>query len=482
VKEGIRTPPEKTLQKQAGGPQAAREVPGLVHEVMRSPGRPLDPMARAYFEPRFGHDFSRVRIHTDANAARSAEALDARAYTLGTDIVFGQREDLPATEEGNALLAHELVHVVQQQNSGNSIQATTEIGDPLDDAEDEAETVAKLVLAPASQQQSAGVQLPSPLVTLSATHPVLRRFAKSSWAGEFTVKDYTVDYDDFPKTQQVHPYARIEIEFEPNQNVEAEKIAFVQTANTTLNGQPYSLNATVASRSIGAGEFGEGTHVDAYRTSRTPLAGMKDPKSGNELSQSQESHLASYGSGKRDHNKYIADVAQMADTAEITVGAQDEAEMYLESSATAVEGVQKGVYYGAIKWGWSKKKDVKKPEKIELDLVSQDAPSSSVFQKLGSLWDASKTSAGESTIHLPTIGSMYTKKKAKLIDDPAKPKGVEIDADIHVEVTERTDTAHKDWRHVIVIEGAFTGKMGWIMDGDLTEQKPISNKKKKDAK
>jgi hypothetical protein len=81
-----------------------------VPEVLRSPGRPLDAASRAYMEPRFGHDFSQVRIHDDALAAESARSVAARAYTVGEQIVFAAGQsarDWP-------LLAHELAHVVQQ--------------------------------------------------------------------------------------------------------------------------------------------------------------------------------------------------------------------------------------------------------------------------------------------------------------------------------------------------------------------------------
>jgi hypothetical protein len=65
-------------------------------------------------EPRFGHDFGQVRVHTDANAAESARRVDAVAYTVGHDLVFDSRRFAPHTAEGRRLLAHELTHVVQQ--------------------------------------------------------------------------------------------------------------------------------------------------------------------------------------------------------------------------------------------------------------------------------------------------------------------------------------------------------------------------------
>jgi hypothetical protein len=90
------------------------EAPPIVHEVLSSPGQPLEPATRAVMESRFGHDFSRVRVHADAVAARSAEAVAAHAYTVGSDVVFGSGSYAPASRDGQRLLAHELAHVVQQ--------------------------------------------------------------------------------------------------------------------------------------------------------------------------------------------------------------------------------------------------------------------------------------------------------------------------------------------------------------------------------
>ena len=89
-------------------------APPIVHEVLRSPGQPLDPALRAFFEPRFGHDFGNVRVHTDANAAESVKAVDALAYAVGPNIVLPADTYKPASAEGRKLLAHELTHVVQQ--------------------------------------------------------------------------------------------------------------------------------------------------------------------------------------------------------------------------------------------------------------------------------------------------------------------------------------------------------------------------------
>lgn len=95
-------------------------APPIVEQVLRSPGRPLDAATSGFFAPRFGHDFSRVRIHTDAQAAASAQRINARAYTAGRAIVFGPGQYQPTTHEGRRLLAHELTHVVQQRGADSS--------------------------------------------------------------------------------------------------------------------------------------------------------------------------------------------------------------------------------------------------------------------------------------------------------------------------------------------------------------------------
>ena len=103
------------LQRSAAGPASTHQAPQIVRDVLRQPGAPLDANTRAFFEPRFGHDFGHVRVHTDARAAASAKAVNAMAYTTaGSQIVFGTGAYEPATARGRDLIAHELTHVLQQ--------------------------------------------------------------------------------------------------------------------------------------------------------------------------------------------------------------------------------------------------------------------------------------------------------------------------------------------------------------------------------
>jgi hypothetical protein len=123
--EACRNKREGTLQRAAINSPPVGEAPPIVHEALRSPGQPLDAATRAFMEPRFGHDFSQVRVHTDARAAESARAVGALAYSVGRDVVFGARQYASTRPSSTYLLAHELAHVTQARAAGepSSVQA-----------------------------------------------------------------------------------------------------------------------------------------------------------------------------------------------------------------------------------------------------------------------------------------------------------------------------------------------------------------------
>jgi len=112
------------LRKPGGTPQGITSVPDSFVRSLGS-GQPLDPATRAFFEPRFGADFRDVRVHTGSMAAESAGGISARAYTYGTNIVFGKNQYAPGSPEGRQLLAHELTHVIQQGRAGSGLQDYT---------------------------------------------------------------------------------------------------------------------------------------------------------------------------------------------------------------------------------------------------------------------------------------------------------------------------------------------------------------------
>jgi uncharacterized protein DUF4157 len=166
------TPSVQHLQRTAGN---ASVNSFLAEDQERSPvldvvgsggGQPLDRTTRAEMEVGFGHDFSDVRIHTGGKAAESARSVQAQAYTVGNDIVFGGDSFSPDTSAGKRTLAHELTHVVQQRSGpvdGTPAAGGVSISHPSDRFEQAAEHTADRVMAGHgasgdSSQATVGVQ------------------------------------------------------------------------------------------------------------------------------------------------------------------------------------------------------------------------------------------------------------------------------------------------------------------------------------
>jgi pyrrolidone-carboxylate peptidase len=148
-------------------------APPLVREVLSAPGKPLDDEIRRFLEPRFGADFGRVRLHDDAEAARSASQIGALAYATGQHMVFARGRFQPRTPEGMGLLAHELAHVVQQ-DPGRIPSNDVAIGSTDDPAERAADRLAAAALS--------GTEIAKPV----RGDPVVRRApdpGKIGWTG-----------------------------------------------------------------------------------------------------------------------------------------------------------------------------------------------------------------------------------------------------------------------------------------------------------
>lgn len=144
------------LQRKAQGPIDDDLAPAIVEQALRSGGEALPDEVREQFESSFGHSFSQVRIHTGGLAAQSARAVGARAFTVGSDIVFNHSEFQPDNPSGRHLLAHELTHVVQQ-SALPAHAGALKIGQPDSGFEREADRVADRVShAPAPLSSTAG--------------------------------------------------------------------------------------------------------------------------------------------------------------------------------------------------------------------------------------------------------------------------------------------------------------------------------------
>lgn len=114
-----------TLQTKMSPGQDPRGTPFITSHIraLKGGGQPLSSNARSFFEPRFGNNLSKVRIHSGKDTANIASQINARAFSLGENIIFGEGQYSPSTFEGRRLLAHELVHVIQQNGLAKKIPA-----------------------------------------------------------------------------------------------------------------------------------------------------------------------------------------------------------------------------------------------------------------------------------------------------------------------------------------------------------------------
>lgn len=164
------------LQRNSTDSVDANTVPPTVHQVLLSPGQSLDRPTQDFMMTRFGYDFTKVRVHTDRIASESARSVQAHAYTVGHNIVFGANQYAPQTSAGRSLLAHELAHVVQQGGhsgilSGNGLShephkmaaesrtdnsSKIHIGQPGDTYERDADSAAEVVMRNPAQRIMGG--------------------------------------------------------------------------------------------------------------------------------------------------------------------------------------------------------------------------------------------------------------------------------------------------------------------------------------
>jgi hypothetical protein len=121
--------------------EANDEIANEVGNINSSTGTSLSGNTREFMESGFGYDFSKVRIHTDEMAARSADSLNALAYTVGNNVLFGEGQYQPNTVEGKRLLAHELVHIVQQGEAPIRMNSPLQFSSPSDAAREAADPI-----------------------------------------------------------------------------------------------------------------------------------------------------------------------------------------------------------------------------------------------------------------------------------------------------------------------------------------------------
>jgi hypothetical protein len=438
--------------------------PAPASSPARAGGRALDAPVRRAMEQRLGHDFGRVRVHSDARAAALAGAVGARAFTLGADLVFGAGEYSPHTPAGRALLQHELAHVVQQS-------ARPHAAGPL--AVDRPSSPAEQAADEASRSDAPRPAARRRLAETAPSSPVLQRAAAKTWGGEFDTDKY-----DAVQSGGKDVGVDITLRFKPGRPVFARKIGMVQTSIAKVGGAAAFASASDRGRAIPAGKAGEGVGIDRVDDYANPLYATKKASPGDTLSTTPTTKgWGRHGWRYTDGGKLHKQDALLIDKPTITPPGVNRSEVF-ETTALAVDGAQRGTWYGSVRWGWEIDAGGAFT-KLPLSVVSADAPSD-VFGAAAELWNASKTASGADTIDLPSVTGMYTNAKdTPLVGNPRDPKGsvnAKLRANTRVEVTDKADGqvfnagADKWWR-VTVVDGARTGAVGWMAAASLSAAK-----------
>ncbi len=355
--------PETGLQRKESGDASAGTLPdasGAVSTGLAGGGQPLDVATRAFMEPRFGHDFSQVKIHTDSQASQSTEHLAARAYTLGSDIAFRAGEYDPGSAAGKRLLAHELTHVVQQGSAGRSSGAD-------------------------KKAQRQVMRRDAPAVTTGQAGPGVQRAVDTN-GGSFDTPTYAAKNGLAGATKSVG--ADIRLEFTPNALVQADNIGLTQTVKTfqsTTAGGPVDTPKNARTKfpdalTTGEGDVGRGIdRVDTASGSTlpttNPLYGVhnkpgKDAVPGvggtpgteavpehasASLTDTPASSNAGFGSHKKkpDGSFEPAVKAWMTDSPVryISFAGQQYTQTF-ETTALILDGPMANTYLGSVEWGW----------------------------------------------------------------------------------------------------------------------------------
>lgn len=302
--------------------------------------------------------------------------------------------------------------------------------------------------------------------------PVLQRAIKAvpTWAGEFRLDEYDATRGvDNPDVNG----ATLTMHFHPNEQVDAEQIAFVQQARSLVDARPYTKDygdeaqqKTAIGRNIPAGEVGQGSHIDQMPYSRTPLAGMKKA-GGDQLANPKPNkkytdigfHFTDPDGNLQQHDAMLHDEPNLVKKPDI------EQAQEFETAALAIKGKQQGVYYGSVEWGWFKYPTQKYAQLSEFKVKSKDAPSA-IFQRAAMSWNASQTSDKEASLPVPGMRMYRTSATTQLRDAPGKGNNIgRLARNVRVGLTDAHESVSPPfWLNVVVVGGPLAGKRGWVAE------------------
>jgi hypothetical protein len=316
---------------------------GGEHSFFQPQANALPGNVQAKMETTMGEDFSGVQIHENSAAATQMHAL---AFTQGENIHFAPGQYDPGTRSGQELIGHELAHVRQQRQGRVSASLKLKGRNVNTDSSLEAE-------ADAMGRRAAGAAGQG-----SAALGLRRSMSGKAASGVAQMKKPPVVLTDFGKFhadtyENIGNYgAQIKLAFKPNIKVEATKIALVQTVKEQTNGNINLFSPTTANRSTA-----DGTSIDRKDSQNNPVYGAQILPDAQGLDKTPENNATSgnnyqLGFRKKDQSGSWTVGDAWLDDSPFQLARGNDSFQRFETAAFALEGAQKGMYYGSVNWGW----------------------------------------------------------------------------------------------------------------------------------
>jgi|GEM_PF-6577692 len=378
--EELRMKPMVQGKEAMGGGEASTGLESAINHAKGS-GRPLDAGLQGSMEQAMGADFSGVRVHADSNADILNRSLSARAFTTGQDIFFRQGAYQPSSQGGRELLAHELTHVIQQgsgivqrymSNQRLSINRKSDLehgggnvtGTQISMREDTKYSTTRTNILNRRNRTAGGTSaaLQAPIgVSMKKTRlhcqssPILQCAPVQTEYGTFEDQEYTAIDEDKAKG------VRMILTFDPGENVDARKIGMVQSVHTYLGNVLLQVDPEEYGKVVTDDGISKGYKVDRLPGATNPIYGAKNLEKDEDLSATPKTDYIGQNpkyklgwnyttdSDEVQHQKALLDDRPILHN---FVVPNDSGQVF-ESTALAIAGEQKGMYYGSVSWGWT---------------------------------------------------------------------------------------------------------------------------------
>jgi hypothetical protein len=356
--------------------------------------------------------------------------------------------------------------------SADTDQQAHVVGSPTPSFSGVGRTSAELRLKQAAGNAAVTSWLAPP--TVRATDAVALRRAivqrvVSSWGGDFDTPTYRTEKDGAGNPVGV----KIKLEFTPNDKADSTRIGMTQAVNSKDVGVPVAADAETGGRSVAAGAS-KGLHIDQLAGFVNPIFYTKAGAAGDTLASTARAADGRDGFRFLDNTGALKErSARIEDTPVLDPHGANASQIF-ESTAIAMRGVQAGVYYGSVRWGW-RTNAAGKFHRLPLTLVSDDAPSAS-FNAARRLWNTTKTAAGVAHVRLSGVLTRFAvADDVEMVADPADPAATLVGklakAD-RLQIVDGVRKSGKDWLKGTATSGTQIGLVGWTFKGDVTDVKP----------